>query len=180
MEKFLKKIGCSSIVISLFFSILGIMIACNPNTTFKMISYILGTILTIYGVIKILEYLKMKEVSNIYSSELSHGMIAILLGVVVMLCSNMIETLLRILMGIWIIYSALIRMKIAIELQKIDLNSKINLIIIVIATVMLIGGIYIIATPGIIMMTIGIMMTVYGVMDIIEEIILMKNIKNIM
>lgn len=42
------------------------------------------------------------------------------------------------------------------------------------------SGLYIIAVPGTVMMTIGIIMVIYGIMDIIEEVIFMKNVKDIM
>lgn len=180
MEQFFKKIGWTSIVTSLGFAILGIIIAYNPNTTFQIISYVLGGILIAYGVIKIIEYFKMKDVNSLYSSELSFGIIAALFGIVVIVCSDMIETMIRILIGIWIVYSGVMRLGLAIRLQKFDSDNRIWVPVLFIALAMLLCGIYIIASPGAVMMTIGIIMVVYAVMDIIEEIIFMKNVKDIM
>ena len=180
MEQFFKKIGWTSIVTSLGFAILGIIIAYNPNTTFQIISNVLGGILIAYGVIKIIEYFKMKDVNSLYSSELSFGIIAALFGIVVIVCSDMIETMIRILIGIWIVYSGVMRLGLAIRLQKFDSDNRIWVPVLFIALAMLLCGIYIIASPGAVMMTIGIIMVVYAVMDIIEEIIFMKNVKDIM
>ena len=180
MEQFFKKIGWTSIVTSLGFAILGIIIAYNPNTTFQIISYVLGAILIAYGVLKVIEYFKMKDVNSLYSSELSFGIIAALFGIVVIVCSDMIETMIRILIGIWIVYSGVMRLGLAIRLQKFDSDNRIWVPVLFIALAMLLCGIYIIASPGAVMMTIGIIMVVYAVMDIIEEIIFMKNVKDIM
>lgn len=180
MEQFLKKMGWTSIITSLGFSILGLIIAYNPNTTFQIISYILGGILIAYGVVKIIEYLKMKDASTLYNNELSYGVIAVLLGIVVIICSGMIEILLRILVGIWIVYSGIMRFGIAIKLQKFNSDNKIWVPVLFISITMLLSGIYIIASPGAVIMTIGIIMVVYGIMDIIEEIIFMRNVKDIM
>lgn len=180
MEQFLKKMGLTSIITSLGFAILGIVIAYNPNTTFQIISYVLGGILIAYGVIKILEYLKMKDANSLYSGELSFGIIAVLFGIVVIVCSDMIETLIRILIGIWIVYSGCMRMGVAIKIHKIDSDNMIWVPVFLIALVMLLCGIYIIASPGAVMMTIGIIMLIYAIMDIIEEVIFMKNVKDIM
>ena len=180
MENFFKKVGWTSIITSLCFAILGLVIAYNPNTTLKIISYVLGGILIAYGVIKILEYFKIKEFSNIYSTELSFGVIAVLLGIVVIVASDIIEAMIRIIIGIWIVYSAIMRLGVAIKLQKFNSDNKIWVPVLIIALIMLLCGIYIITVPGTVIMTIGIIMVVYAVMDIIEEIIFMKNMKDIM
>lgn len=180
MEQFFKKIGWTSIITSLAFTVLGIIIAYNPNTTFQIISYILGAILIAYGVLKVIEYFKVKGSYDLYNYELVYGIIACLLGIVVIVCSGMIEAILRILIGIWIVYSGAMRLGLAMKLQKLDADNKIWVPVLLIALAMLICGLYIIAVPGTVMMTIGIIMVIYGIMDIIEEVIFMKNVKDIM
>ena len=180
MEQFFKKMGWTSIITSLAFTVLGIIIAYNPNTTFQVISYILGGILIAIGIFKVIGYFKSKGSYDLYNYELAYGIIACLLGIVVIVASGMIEALLRILIGIWIVYSGAIRLGLAMKLQKIDSDNKIWVPILLIALAMLICGLYIIAVPGTVMMTIGIIMVIYGIMDIIEEVIFMKNVKDIM
>ena len=180
MEQFFKKMGWTSIITSLGFAILGLVIAYNPNTTFQIISYALGGILIAYGVIKILEYLRIKDINSMYTAELSFGVIAALFGIVVIVYSDMIEAMIRVLIGIWIIYSGIMRLGLAINLQKIDTDNKIWLMVLFIALTMLICGVYIVLNPGTVMMTIGIIIVIYAIMDIIEEIIFMNNMKNIL
>lgn len=180
MEQFFKKMGWTSIITSLGFAILGIIIAYNPNTTFQIISYVLGGIIIAYGILKMIEYFRMKDSNNLYSDELSYGIISALFGIVVIICSDMIEALIRILIGVWIVYSGVMRLGLAIKLQKFDSDNRIWVPVLLIALMMTICGIYIIASPGAIMLTIGIVMIVYAVMDIIEEIIFMRNVKDIM
>ena len=180
MERFLKKMGWTSIITSLAFTVMGLIITYNPKAIFQFISYLLGGILIFYGLIKIIEYFKMKDSYDLYNDELIYGIIAILLGVVVILCSGMIETLLRILIGLWIIYSGAMRIEIAIKLQRMNIDNKIWATVLLIAFAMFLCGVYIIANPGAVMITIGIMMVVYGIMDIIEEIIFMRNAKNLL
>ena len=180
MEQFFKKIGWTSIITSLAFTVLGIIIAYNPNTTFQIISYVLGAILIAYGVLKVIEYFKVKGSYDLYNYELVYGIIACLLGIVVIVASGMIEALLRILIGIWIVYSGAMRLGLAMKLQKLDADNKIWVPVLLIALAMLICGLYIIAVPGTVMMTIGIIMVVYGIMDIIEEVIFIRNVKDIL
>ena len=179
MEQFFKKIGWTSIITSLGFAILGLFIACYPNTTFQIISNVLGAILIAYGTIKIIEYFQMKDMNILYGTELSFGVIAALLGLVVIICSDMIQAMIRILIGIWIVYSAIMRFSGAIKFRNFNSNNKIWIVGIIMALTMLFCGIYIITSPGVIMMYIGIIMVIYSIMDIIEECIFMKNIKDI-
>lgn len=177
MEQFFKKMCLTSIITSFGFGVLGLVIAYNPNTTFQVISYVLAGILIAYGVIKILEYFKMKDINSVYSAGLSFGVIAVLFGIVVIVCSDMIETMIRVLIGIWIVYSGIMRLGVAIKIHNFNLDNRIWIPVLFIALVMILCGIYIIASPGVVMMTIGINIVIYAVMDIIEEVIFMKNMK---
>ena len=50
MEQILKKMGWASIVTSIGFALIGLVIAYNPNTTFQVVSYLIGAIFIIYGI----------------------------------------------------------------------------------------------------------------------------------
>ncbi len=177
MEQILKKMGWASIVTSIGFALIGLVIAYNPNTTFQVVSYLIGAIFIIYGIIKMIEYFKMKGSYDLYNYELVYGIIAILLGIVVIVWNGMIETLLRIFVGIWIIYSGAMRFGLALKLQKIESDNNIWLVVLLISLAILFCGIYVLANPGTVVMTVGIIMVVYAVMDIIEEIIFIKKVK---
>ena len=129
--------------------------------------------------VKIFEYFKTKGSYDLYNYELVYGIIAILLGLVVIFCNEMIETLLRIMVGVWIVYSGAMRLGLALKLQKIDTDNKIWVAVLLIAIAILVCGLFIIANPGTLIATMGILMVVYAVMDIIEEIIFIKNVKEI-
>lgn len=177
MEQILKKMGWASIVTSIGFALIGLVIAYNPNTTFQVVSYLIGAIFIIYGIIKMIEYFKMKGSYDLYNYELVYGIIAILLGIVVIVWNGMIETLLRIFVGIWIIYSGAMRFGLVLKLQKMESDNKVWLVVLLISLAILFCGIYVLANPGTVVMTVGIIMVVYAVMDIIEEIIFIKKVK---
>ena len=59
-----------------------------------------------------------------------------------------------------------------------QMNLKVDIKVVhIIAIIMIIFGLYIITVPGSVVATIGILMLIYSVMDIVEELIFMKNIK---
>ena len=179
MENFIKKIGWTSILTSVVFAILGMIIYFNPNTTFAIITYIIGAISIIMGIPRIITYFKAKSDYEAYNYDLISGIIAILLGIVIMICSNFIQAFLRIAIGIWILYSGAIRTGAAIRLQKLDVKASAWITVLIIAIMMIAFGLYIVAVPGSVISVIGILMIVYSVMDIIEEFMFMKTVKDI-
>lgn len=180
MEHFVKKMGWISMITSLVFIILGFIVAYYPDTTFQIISYVLGAVFIGIGLLKIISYVIHKGSYDLYNYELVYGIIAVLLGIVIIVASNMIETLIRVIIGFWIVYSGAMRLGLALKLQKMEVDIKIWVSVLLMALVMLFCGIYIIAVPGIIVATIGVLMIIYGVMDFIEEIIFRINEKDLM
>lgn len=179
MDNFIKKMGWTSILTSIVFAVLGLIIYFNPNTTFKVITYIIGIIFIIIGIPRIVSYFKAKADFEAYNYDLVYGIIAILLGIVVIICSNFIEAFLRIAIGVWILYSGAIRLGGAIRLKKLNASEYAWVTVLLIAIIMIIFGLYIITVQGSVISIIGILMLIYSVMDIIEEVIFMQNVKNL-
>ena len=63
-------------------------------------------------------------------------------------------------------------------IQWKDLQSRLWLLTVIFSILVVIGGIYILANSGAILETIGVLIIIYGVMDIIERLIFMKKIDN--
>ena len=179
MEDFLRKMGWTSILTSAIFVILGLIIAYHPEGTAHMISYIIGIIFIVVGVTKVIEYFKAKGSYDLYNNELVYGIIAMLLGIVVIICSNTIAEFLRIAIGIWILYSGAMRLGAALKLQKLEARKTAWITVLVVAIMMIICGLYVIMVQGAIVTAIGVIMVAYALMDILEEVIFMQNLKNL-
>lgn len=177
VEKIFKKTGWISILESIIFVILGAILIWKPEGTVKVISYILGIIFILIGIYKIINYFLAKGKYDFYNYDLIYGLMACVLGIVTIVYSNTIGAILRIAIGIWIIYSAFIRMNLSLKLKS--LNLKIWIYSLCLAIAMFACGLYITLNSGAVIVTIGIMMIVYSVIDIIEDIIFMKNVKEL-
>lgn len=177
LGKILKKTGWSSIITSTVFAIIGIVLIASPEATITIISTILGITLALIGGYKIIDYLKHKGQYNSYSYDLAYGIIAIILGIVAIVYHQEIGTIFRILIGLWIIYSSVIRITLSLSLRAT--KSKIWIYSLVIALIMLACGIYTISNAGTIVMAVGIVILIYSILDIIEGIIFLKNLKKI-
>lgn len=177
IQKILKKSGWISIIVSLIFALLGIILILKPNEIIKIISYIIGGIFIIVGTYKIYSHIKTKGKYDLYNYELIFGLLAIIIGIVAIIYSNTIETIFRILIGLWIIYTAIVRISSSIKMK--NLKIKLWIYSMIISIIMFIFGLYIILNSGAIIETIGIIMIIYSIMDIIESVIMIRNIKDI-
>lgn len=177
IEKLFKKTGWISILESILFAILGAILIWKPEGTLQVISCILGIIFIAIGIYKILNYFMAKGKYNLYNHDLIYGLMAIVIGIVTMIYSSTIGSLFRIIIGIWIIYSSFIRISLSIKLKAMNIQAWIYSLIV--AIIMFLCGIYVTMNAGAVIVTIGIMMIIYAIMDIIEDIVFMKNVKEI-
>lgn len=177
LKDLLKKSGWMSIAESLVFAILGIILIWQKDAIMSMIAYILGAVFILLGIIKVVNYLQAKSKSDLYNYELVYGIMAVIIGIVIMVYSSTISKIFGIIIGIWIVYSSVVRASSALKLKQI--KSNIWIYSLVIAVIMLICGLVVIFNTGAIPATIGAIMITYAVLDIIENVIFINNVKKL-
>lgn len=177
MEKFLKKTGWESVITSAIFALIGILLICNPEGTFKFATTILGIILIVGGVIKVINYFSDKGSLDFYNYALIYGIIAIIVGLVVIVYSSALETIFRLIIGIWIIYSGIMRMLLASKLKAAGIETW--KAVLAIAALMLILGLFITFNSGAVIVTIGVIILAYAIMDLIEGFIFVRNVDKV-
>lgn len=91
-----------------------------------------------------------------------------------MFCTDIILSIFRIIIGIWIIYSGIMNLR-TVWIWK-DLSSRLWLFSLVLTVIMIFAGVYILIYNGAILQTIGIIIVGYGIMDIIQNIIFIKKV----
>lgn len=177
LDKVLKKTGKTSLLTSIIFAVLAIILIAYPEGTVKFISCILGVMFIGIGIYKAVNYIKNKEIYNMFNYDMALGIIAIVLGIITICYSNQIGTIFRIMIGVWIIYSAIIRMSLSFKLKVIESNVWIYSM--VIAFIMVFCGFFIICNSGAVIVTIGVITLIYSILDIVESIIFLKNVDNL-
>ena len=177
MENFLKKAGWTSILTSLILAVIGIIMIYNPETTMQFISTILGIFFIVIGVIKLINYFVAKGNSSLFTNDIAWGIISIIIGLVVIVYSSTIENIFRIMIGIWIIYSGFTRLTLSFKLKNI--NEKIWALVLTLSVLMVVGGLYVTFYPGALIVTLGVIVLIYSIMDLIESFIFMRNIKEL-
>lgn len=177
LKDLLKKSGWMSIAESLVFAILGIILIWQKDAIMSMIAYILGAVFILLGIIKVVNYVQTKNKSDLYNYELVYGIMAVIIGIVIMVYSSTISKIFGIIIGIWIVYSSVVRASSALKLKQI--KSNIWIYSLVIAVIMLICGLVVIFNTGAIPATIGAIMITYAILDIIENVIFINNVKKL-
>lgn len=177
LQKILKKTGWISLLESVIFAIIGIVLIQKPEGTVKVITYVLGAIFILAGIYKIIAYIYEKGKGGLYNYNIVYGLMAVVIGIITIAFSGTIGALFRIIIGVWIIYSGLLRMTTSFRLR--GLNSNVWIVSLVLSIIMLICGIYVIANSGAIVATIGLFILIYSIIDIVENLIFLKNIDSI-
>ena len=173
MEKFLKRSGWTDIVIALIFILFGIMLITRPEAIVSMIAILLGGICIVIGILRLIDFFYLKKQDNYL---LAIAIVMIVTGIIVMFCADIILSVFRIIIAIWIIYSGIMNMQTAIVWK--DFKSRLWLFTLILSIVMIIGGIYVLVNTGAIIQTIGVIILAYGIIDIIENVIFIKKIDN--
>lgn len=178
MEKFLKKGSFVSILTSLVILAVGVLMICNPDVVTSIVGYVVGGVFVVLGVYKVINYFVSKGKYDFYNYDLVYGILAIVLGIIVMLCMNSITSLLRIMIGIWILYSGLLRLTFSFKLKKFYVDSWVFSL--VASILMIVAGLFVTLYQGTILVALGFVMVFCSIMDIIEEIIFMKNVDKLL
>jgi len=172
-KNFLKKSSWNDLIISLIFILFGTLLVAKPDSVISFISILLGGIVITMGILKIIDYVSNDKKDNYL---LSIAVVAMIAGIIIMFCSEIILSLFRILIGIWIIYSGIMNLQTAIVWK--DYKSKLWLTILILSLATIIAGIYVLVNSGAILQTIGVIIIGYGIVDIIADVIFIKKIDN--
>ena len=177
IEKFgtnVKKTAWSSILESLSILALGILFIIWPDTMIQFIAYIIGAIFLVKGLIDIMVYFM--DQKNAYSNLLLSGLIAACIGLAALVAGPNIADIFRIIIGIFLIYEALVRVSSAVKLYY----AKINLwkFVAILAFIIMVLGIFVIANSA--AAIIGWIMVVAGAISIISDAIFIKYVDKIM
>lgn len=175
IEKFLKRSSWTDMVISIIFILFGALLIAKPNETVGAISIILGILFIAMGVLKLVEY---------YTSDtkedwlLTVALISVVLGIIILFASDAILSVFRVIVGIWIIATGIMDLQTTLVWKEV--KSPYWTVAVVLSIFMMFAGIIILVNKNILFTTMGIIIVIYGVLDIIDRFIFMKKVKDYM
>ena len=171
MEKFLKKSSSTDMIVSFLFILFGMLLIARPDFFMSIVSFFLGGICIITGILKGIDYFAFGKKDNYL---LSIAIVAIVAGVIIMFCADMIASIFRILIALWIIYSGIMNLQTTIIWK--NYQSRLWLLTLLLALMTIIAGIYILMNNGAMLQIIGGIIVAYGIIDILESMIFIKKI----
>ena len=170
IKKGMNKIFNASIVTAVIILVLGVFLFIQPDTIIRMISIILGGIILIPGLTSLIDYFK-----NTYQPSLITGIVTIIIGLILIINTKLVASILPFILGIYFIVNGINRLQYALELRRQRINYTISLTF---SILIIICGVLFIINPfsGALVITkvMGIFMIVYAILDLTNSIIIKK------
>lgn len=177
MIKKLNKFLYSSIVISVLMCFLGLVFMIYPQMSFETINYALAIILIVNGIYFMLE----NENNILFSGLQSIGIIELLLGVVLVLKPDLMQTLLPIIVGIVMVVKAFVNLRFSLALGNYGYSNW--LLLLILSIISIVAGTLIIINPHIgsiaLTFSLGFLICTYSVTNIIDVLVFKNHIKEI-
>ena len=167
-----------SIVLSILFMIIGLLLVVWPQASLDTFAYIIGGIMIIYGIYSFIDSFNINPAFCLF--QMTNSILSFLLGICIFLNPSIFESILPIVLGIFFIISGAFSSRIAYIIRGIDNSYVLSLIS---SVLMIICGFILIINPQItaIMITtfIGIVLIVYAISDVVDMFIFKSKIKEI-
>jgi len=154
----------SVLISSIVFFILGAVMFTNPEAVVLVVSYVIGGLIIILGVYKCIKnYVEVKKDNQTSSKEMVLGIVLVVIGLVFIFLANVIEALVRLVIGGWILFSGINRLMNALMLDK---KTSKFFVLLGISIVLILGGLYTILETNLAFKAIGIVLMIYSFIEI--------------
>lgn len=169
--KKIQNFSTLDLLFALVIFILGIILITNAEIIINVLSWILGGVFGLVGIVKIISYLRRKNV-GVDASSLILGFLSIGFGVILVIFPNIIDTTIRIVFGGWILFTGINRLLLAFAIGRIDkVGFKTFLIT---SLIMIASGIVILIS---FYQLLGALLVIYAVSEIINYVYFNHNKK---
>lgn len=175
MSGSLKKSAWAAIVESLALMVLGVLFIAWPDVMMTAITYVVGGLFIVEGIWKIINYFVVKGQNDFFNNGLLSGVVAALIGIAVLAIGEDIANVFRVVVGIFMVYEALVRINTSIKLHAVGVG--IWKYITILALVMLVLGVIVIFTPT--TDVIGWMMIIVGLIGVIGDIMFIQQVNSV-
>lgn len=166
MLKVNTSIRLNDLTKTILFLVLGIILFSNPKLVTEVVIYAIAGIFIIIGIVNILIHYRISKTGFVSHGILTSGIVAALFGIILILGSDLIEGLLRLIIGFWILYSGFLKLRTAAYFKKC--NSKSSFATGIVAVVMILAGVYTIFYANLPIKIIGAFIIFYSIINLID------------
>lgn len=172
-EKYLKRSSWTDIIISLIFIVFGTLVVAKPEATLGAMSILIGILFVTMGVLKLIEYYTSDPKEDLL---LTFALISVIFGVVILFAPGSVLAFFRIILGIWIIATGILDLQTILAWKEV--KSPYWTLSLVFTLLMILAGIVILVNQQIVITAMGVLVIIYGVLDVVDRIIFMKKIND--
>lgn len=173
----IKKSAWSAVIESLALIVLGVLFIVLQDTMIKVLAYLIGTFFIVKGGFQIITYYMEKGQNDFFNNGLLSGVISLLIGITALVIGEDIAHVFRVLLGVIIIYEALVRINTASKLATAKIDSW--RYILIIALIMLVIGVFITFYSGAVITLIGWMMILTGIVGLVGDVMFIQHVNSI-
>lgn len=177
----LKRIYRASIITSILLFAFGLVLIFNSEGFIKSISTIIGIILLVIGILPVVDFFRYRRDTAISGISLISGIFSIVCGLMFLLNENMLMILIPVFIGVWMIINGINKFQFAFQLK--DQEEKLWIITFIFSIIIIVCGAYFILNPirgaKLVSQTLGIIICIYAVLDIIDCILIKLKYKEI-
>ncbi len=168
LEIKVKKMNMTSIVFSIIFILIGAFLLARPDDAIHLVSYALGIILLLWGLISMVQFFTDKESQSYLEFGFIVGVFVFIFGIIILIKPNTIASIIPLLLGIWMLINGVTKLSYALTLNK-NKNAAGSIIISILIVIL---GILLIFNPfagaKTLVQILGILIIIYSVLDLVE------------
>lgn len=145
MKERLKNMSISFVFLSVLYLLLGVVLLLWPNTVMDLICYAFGAILLLYGLFTVIGFYRSEDRRGGALLELFLGIVALAVGAVMVIYPALIQSIIPVILGLYIAIDGLLNLKRTLELHRMDFAGwNVNLILSLVSTAL---GIFVVFHP---------------------------------
>ena len=161
-----------SLIKSILFFILGIILATKPNEVVTVTLYVLAAFFCILGVIKLITYYRNPLNKNAVITGTAYMIFSIAIAIFTYALFDIVETVLRYTIAIFLVYTVIVRV-----IKSFSVHGKVKLLYIINSLITVIFAIVIATISSLPLRLLGIIIAIYGIVEIISYIYYKKEAK---
>lgn len=123
MGERLKNLGLSFVLLAAVYAALGLVLLVWPVQVMDALCYLTGGVLLLYGVFAILTFWRTEGRTAGHFLALCLGIVAAAVGVLLVVQPALFQSLLTVILGIYIAIDGLLNLKRALELRRMEHSS---------------------------------------------------------
>lgn len=142
---YIKRVNDSLLFTDIIYALLGFLMIIVPEFISNSICYLIGTLLIIFGALKIANYVEINKKDVLTNALMIIGVVSLILGLMVIIKSEVFASIIPFILGIYIIIVGISKLQQALEFKKHKYDKWTSTLIS--ASLLLVLGITIVLNP---------------------------------